>query len=136
MNGETLLQRLNRAPSPFRTTRARRAILGALTEDADHPDAETLHRLARMREPGISIASVYRTLNELEARGTVVRHSLIPGSASWELAGGEPHDHFVDLQTGRIIDFRSAEVRQIEESVAASLGYRLSHARLALYGVK
>ncbi|HEY1722004.1 MAG TPA: Fur family transcriptional regulator [Magnetospirillaceae bacterium] len=121
---------------PMRNTRGRRAILAALGEDAHHPDAETLHQFAQVRDPGLSLASVYRTLRELETRGLVMRHSFFPGAARWELTGGAPHDHFVDLQTGLIIDFHSDEVRAVEEAVATRLGYRLAHARLALYGTK
>jgi Fur family ferric uptake transcriptional regulator len=136
MDSAALLHRLNQSGPTLRNTRTRRAILGALADDARHADAETLHRLAQDREPGLSLASVYRTLNELELRGAVTRHNFLPGAACWELAGAAPHDHFVDLGTGAIIDFHSDALRRAEEAVAASLGYRLSHARLALFGVK
>jgi Fur family ferric uptake transcriptional regulator len=127
----TALQR-----TPLKNTRARRAILAALGEGAHHPDAETLLHLARAREPSLSLASVYRTLKELEARDLVVRHSFVPGAACWELAGGQPHDHLVDLRSGTVFDFRSDEIHQLEEAIASTFGYRLLHARLALYGVK
>lgn len=39
-----------------------------LSESSDHPDAIELHRRAMAIDPGIAIATVYRTLNLLQER--------------------------------------------------------------------
>lgn len=119
----------------MKNTRARRAILKALAEIDGHPDAEAVYAVARASEPRLSIATVYRNLRDLEERGVVIRHTFRPGSANWELAR-ESHDHLVDLESGRIIEFIDVELRLALDTAARALGYRLTSTSLALYGVK
>ena len=119
----------------MKNTRARRAILNALAESHEHPDAETVHALAKQAEPRLSLATVYRNLRELEERGTVIRHTFHSGSANWELAR-ESHDHLVDIESGTIIEFADPDLRRALEAAARALGYRLASTSLALYGVK
>ncbi|MBN9570390.1 MAG: transcriptional repressor, partial [Alphaproteobacteria bacterium] len=50
-------------------TDQRRVIARALSEAADHPDAEELYRRAAQIDPRISIATVYRTVKLFEDAG-------------------------------------------------------------------
>ena len=46
------------------------------------------------------------------------------------------HDHLVDIDTGDILDFHDAAMDEIEERVAAKLGYRIVRRRVELYAVR
>jgi Fur family transcriptional regulator, ferric uptake regulator len=48
----------------MRITGQRRTIAGVLEAATDHPDVETLHARAAAIDPGISIATVYRTASD------------------------------------------------------------------------
>ena len=45
------------------------------------------------------------------------------------------HDHLIDLQSGRVIEFRNEEIEKLQREVAARLGYKLVDHRLELYAV-
>jgi Fur family ferric uptake transcriptional regulator len=45
------------------------------------------------------------------------------------------HDHLIDLQTGRVIEFRNEEIEKLQRDVAERLGYRLIEHRLELFAV-
>jgi Fur family ferric uptake transcriptional regulator len=47
----------------------------------------------------------------------------------------EHHDHLIDVQSGRVIEFRNEEIEKLQRKVAAKLGYRLVDHRLELYAV-
>ncbi len=50
----------------LRMTDQRRVIARVLSEAADHPDAEELHRRAAAVDANISLATVYRTVKLFE----------------------------------------------------------------------
>lgn len=116
-----------------RVTRQRIALLAVLGEAADHPDAEELLKRVKAVEPGISLATVYRTLSVLEAEGVVHRHSFEGGGARFETADEAHHDHIVDLDTGEVIEFHSDKIEKLQELIAAEMGYDVVHHRMELY---
>lgn len=116
-----------------RITRQRTALLQALAESDDHPDATALHRRAREIDDTVSLATVYRTLAVLEDQGVVQRHAFEGGGARFETADMPHHDHLIDLDTGTVIEFQSEKIERLQREIAAELGYDLIHHRLELY---
>lgn len=116
-----------------RMTSQRAVLLGLLAEAQDHPDAAELHRRAQAADGAISLATVYRTLAVLERAGVVQRHSFEGDSARFESAEEPHHDHIVDLDTGRIVEFQSDKIEQLQQEIAAELGFEVVHHRLELY---
>lgn len=119
----------------LRMTGQRRVIARVLAAAEDHPDAEELHRRAAAIDPHISIATVYRTVRLLEESGILERHDFRDGRARYEEVPDEHHDHLIDVQTGRVIEFHDDQIEELQRLVAEKLGYRLVDHRLELYGV-
>ncbi len=119
----------------LRLTGQRRTIAQVLEEALDHPDVEQLHARATARDPGISIATVYRTVKLFQEAGILDRHEFGDGRARYEDAEREHHDHLIDLTTGAVVEFVDPEIEALQERIAARLGYRLKGHRLELYGV-
>jgi Fur family transcriptional regulator, ferric uptake regulator len=120
----------------LRLTGQRRTIARVLEEAEDHPDVETLHARAAAIDPGISIATVYRTVRLFEDAGLLEKRDFGDGRARYEDAEREHHDHLIDLTTGEVIEFCDPEIEELQERIAARLGYRLKGHRLELYGVR
>ena len=116
-----------------RVTRQREALLQVLADAADHPDAAELHRRAQAIDDTVSLATVYRTLSVLEREGVVHRHSFESGGARYEVADPRHHDHIVDLDSGRIVEFRNDKIEELQRQIAAEMGYEIVHHRLELY---
>ena len=119
----------------LRITGQRRVIARVLSESVDHPDVEELYRRAVVIDPKISIATVYRTVRLFEQAGILARHEFGDGRARFEEQSEEHHDHLIDTETGRVIEFRDDEIERLQVQVAERLGYRLTGHRLELYGV-
>lgn len=117
----------------MRLTGPRRVILRVLAAATDHPDAEELHRRVAAVEPGINIATVYRTMNILAEHGLIERHSFADGRARYEAGGGEHHDHFVNLDTNEVIEFRCDEIERLQHKIAAEQGFEIVGHRLEIY---
>jgi Fur family ferric uptake transcriptional regulator len=93
------------AAKGLKMTGQRRVIARVLSEAEDHPDVELVHKRAAEIDTNI-----------------------------YEEASDEHHDHLIDIESGKVIEFHSEEIEKIQEEVAKKLGYRLVDHRLALYG--
>lgn len=119
----------------LRMTDQRRVIARVLSEATDHPDAEELYRRAAVIDPHISIATVYRTVRLFEDAGILERHDFRDGRSRYEEMPDSHHDHLIDVQTGRVIEFRNEEIEKLQRKVAEELGFELVDHRLELYAV-
>ncbi|HLI19636.1 MAG TPA: Fur family transcriptional regulator [Stellaceae bacterium] len=119
----------------MKMTEQRRVIARVLSDSADHPDVEAVHRRAAEIDPKISIATVYRTVRLFQEANILERHDFGDGRARYEEVPSEHHDHLIDLQTGRVIEFRNEEIEALQREVAARLGYKLVDHRLELFAV-
>ena len=123
------------AAKGLRITEQRRVIARILSESEDHPDVETLHSRASAIDPKISIATVYRTVRLFEEAGILARHEFGDGRARYEAASDEHHDHLIDVETGKVVEFVDEELEALQRQIAEKLGFRLVDHRMELYGV-
>ena len=119
----------------LRMTEQRRVIARVLEDSADHPDVEQLYGRAVAVDSGISIATVYRTVKLFEEAGILDRLEFGDGRARYEDAERDHHDHLIDIQSGKVIEFVDAEIEELQERIAKKLGYKLRGHKLELYGV-
>ncbi|MGH6974904.1 MAG: Fur family transcriptional regulator [Stellaceae bacterium] len=119
----------------LKMTEQRRVIARVLSESADHPDVEAVHRRAAAIDPKISIATVYRTVRLFQEASILERHDFGDGRARYEEAPTEHHDHLIDLQSGKVIEFRNEAIEKLQREVASRLGYKLVDHRLELFAV-
>lgn len=119
----------------MRMTDQRRVIARVLSEAHDHPDVEELYARAAKIDSHISIATVYRTVRLFEEAGILERHDFRDGRSRYEEVPERHHDHLIDVQTGKVVEFRNEDIEKLQEFIARELGYKLVDHRLELYGV-
>lgn len=119
----------------LRMTDQRRTIARVLESAEDHPDVEELYARSSAEDPRISIATVYRTVKLFEESGILEKHEFGDGRARYETADRDHHDHLIDMHSGQVIEFVDPEIEELQERIAARLGYELKGHRLELYGV-
>ena len=130
---DTILQRCER--KGLRMTSQRKIIAQVLENVADHPDVEELYKRASKIDPTISIATVYRTVKLFDEAGILDKLEFGDGRARYEDAEREHHDHLIDINSGRVIEFVDSDIEKLQEKIAQKLGYRLMGHKLELYGV-
>jgi Fur family peroxide stress response transcriptional regulator len=125
----------------LRCTKQRVEIFEALRSTKSHPTADELHRLVHEHSPGISLATIYNTLEALHEAGLCQKLSCASGGARYD-ADVEPHLHVV-TDDGRIIDVDATLTREVLDSIPASTlasierhtGVRIRGVRVELDGV-
>lgn len=118
----------------LKVTLPRMRILEILeTAGGRHFSAEDIYRQLLVHEDDIGLATVYRVLTQFETAGLVLKHNFEGGQAVYEIDRGKHHDHMVDLDTGKVIEFTSDEIERLQREVAAKHGYEIEEHSLVLY---
>ena len=116
----------------LRLTPQRLLILQALQEAKTHLDAEELYRILKERDRRISLATVYRNLALLCEVG-LVEQRFFAGSQQrvyYEPHGSE-HYHFTCRKCGKVIEFESDLIPQVERALEDKHGVRVE--RVCVY---
>lgn len=98
-----------------------------------HVTAEDIYRMLLDQGEDIGLATVYRVLTQFEAAGLVLKHNFESGQSVYELDRGAHHDHMVDVDTGRIIEFENEDIERLQHDIAAAHGYEIQDHSLVLY---
>tara|TARA_Y100000994_G_C15697291_1_gene443796 strand:+ start:385 stop:795 length:411 start_codon:yes stop_codon:yes gene_type:complete len=103
----------------------------AIQEEA-HFSAEDIYKELLQNGENIGLASVYRVLTQFEAAGMVKKHHFEGSHAVYEVIE-EHHEHMVDLETGKVLEFQDAELINRLNMIAEKSGYQLVDHNLVLH---
>jgi Fe2+ or Zn2+ uptake regulation protein len=117
-----------------RLTSQRRLILQVLEDSDGHLDADALYDQVKARDPDVSLATVYRTLAVLREIGLVEEHRLGQDHGHYEAVRQEPHYHFACLRCGKVIEFDTPLVAQVERDLCEREGVRVTNTHLLMSG--
>jgi Fur family ferric uptake transcriptional regulator len=101
--------------------------------DPHHLSAEDVYRRLVESDESIGLATVYRVLTQFESAGLVARHNFDDGHAVYELASDEHHDHMVDLDSGRVLEFFDERIEKLQREIAEEHGFDLVDHTMVLY---
>ena len=99
----------------------------------NHLSAEDIYR--RLVEAGeeVGLATVYRVLTQFEQAEICVKRNFDDGRSVYELTPSSHHDHMVCLETGKIIEFVSDEIEELQVRMASDRGYEIVDHSMVLY---
>lgn len=118
----------------LKVTLPRVKILQHLEDAAEHHmSAEDIYKALLESGADVGLATVYRVLTQFEQAGIVVRHNFEGGSAIFELATEEHHDHMVRVDTNEVIEFVDPVIEKRQYVIAEQHGFELVDHKLVLY---
>ena len=103
----------------------------AIQEEA-HFSAEDIYKELLNRGENIGLASVYRVLTQFETAGIVKKHHFEGSHAVYEVLE-ENHEHMVDVESGKVLEFQDKELIERLNSLAKNAGYQLVDHNLVLH---
>ena len=103
----------------------------AIQEEA-HFSAEDIYKELLNRGENIGLASVYRVLTQFETAGIVKKHHFEGSHAVYEVIE-ENHEHMVDVESGKVLEFQDKEFIERLNSIAKNAGYQLVDHNLVLH---
>jgi Fur family ferric uptake transcriptional regulator len=117
----------------LRATTPRRIIVETLLAHPEHITAEELTATVQARAPHVNKATVYRTLEALEALGVVDRMPFDQGPAQWHLAD-HSHQHLVCVECGKVTEISSKEFGRLARHLETEFGFRAQMRHIAISG--
>ena len=103
----------------------------AIQEEA-HFSAEDIYKELLVKGENIGLASVYRVLTQFESAGMVKKHHFEGSHAVYEVIE-ENHEHMVDVETGKVLEFQDSELVAKLNKIANNSGYQLVDHNLVLH---
>ncbi len=119
----------------LKMTEQRKVIARVISDSKDHPDVEGVYARASAIDDNISIATVYRTVRLFEEEDIIEKHDFGDGRARYEQVTDKHHDHLIDINSGKVIEFMNEDIERLQHEIAKKYGYRLIDHRLELYVV-
>jgi Fur family ferric uptake transcriptional regulator len=117
-------------------THQREAIAMALFESERHLSVDDLEERLRGRHEHVGKATIYRTLNLLVEAELARELDFGEGFKRYEHQAGEArHDHLICTGCSKVIRFSRAALDDLQEQIAADLGFVVQSRRLKLYGL-
>lgn len=104
-----------------RMTPQRQTIIELLGSAAERLDAEALYTLARQQDQSINLATVYRTLNTLEAAGLIREQYISPEHARKYFTLATETYHFTCRRCHRVIAFSSDVLDDLKQRLKTDL---------------
>ena len=92
-----------------RYSKKREAILGLLRSTTEHPGAEWIYLQLKENYPDLSLATVYRNLNQFKEQGLIMSLGTVRGVERFD-GNIEPHVHFVCDSCGKVLDLPKLDV--------------------------
>ena len=114
-------------------TAQRRAILEAVLDLENHPQADEVYAALSRRRSGVSRATVFRTLEGL-ARLGIIAKACHPGSSVRYDGRTDPHHHLICTACDRVIDFSDKHLDSLPVPDTRRLGFVVSELQVQLRG--
>jgi Fur family transcriptional regulator, ferric uptake regulator len=121
----------------IRLTAQRRALIETIQEATSHLDAESLLKLARIRDPNIDRATVYRTIELLKRLGMIDELDLMHLNGEkhyYEVKTEKDHLHVACFDCGKIQEFVSPTFEQLKREIGATNNFEIQVIRLEVGG--
>jgi Fe2+ or Zn2+ uptake regulation protein len=118
----------------FRLTPQRLAILRVLDETAGHLSPSEVFQLASQRLPGVTEATVYRTLDFLVEQGLALIAHIGSGRIIYESAQHD-HHHLICHKCGSALAISHSDLQPFYTHLEQITGYRLDSSHVTFFGL-
>lgn len=120
----------------LRRTEQRDLILEIFLSTEDHLTSEDLYSLVHKKDPTVGLTTIYRTLKLLTEAGLAREVRFGDNKTYYEHHyNHEHHDHMICTHCGKVIEFFSPDIEDLQDQMAEKFGFRPTHHSLRLWGI-
>lgn len=119
----------------YRLTSQRSTVFAVLGENERRPmSPEEIYRSCIEKDPGIGLATVYRTLELFCKIGVALPVHLHEGSQYYELYTGKHHHHLVCVECGKVQQVETCIVDEMNDLIRDNHEFVVTSHCLSLFG--
>jgi len=127
-------RRMAASISGIKITSQRALILEIIRKGQGHLDADEIYRRARVKQPLISLSTVYRTLKALKKPGLIDELHLDDNRHRYEAKPSSKHHHMVCLGCGKVIEFEYPVAQRIASDVPEARDFDIVDMEIRMTG--
>ncbi len=116
-------------------THQRDTLFDVIAGAGAHLDADDIYRLARKRDPRISLSTVYRTLAVLKQHGLVDELHLTEEHHHYEARSAEQHYHLLCTNCGSVEEVSGEQVADFRDALSRDNGFTITSLQLDVAGI-
>ncbi|MHB8846171.1 MAG: Fur family transcriptional regulator [Nitrospirota bacterium] len=116
----------------FKRTPQRLSILEHLDGNTSHPSAEEIYRVVGKKNPSMSFATVYNTLNTLVQAGAVRELTIDPDRKRYD-PDTSSHHHLICLDCKKVVDIPDSIAVEVPRGIARDFTITGNH--IEFYGL-
>lgn len=118
-----------------RNTWQKSAVRHALGEATGFVSAGQLHLVLKNHGSTISLATVYRALNDLVAQGEADSLPSVEGEVLFRACGQEHHHHLICRNCGKTVEIEAKRVESWADEVASEHGFASPSHTIDIFGI-
>ncbi len=115
-------------------SKQREIILDTLKENVVHPTAEYLYEKIKSKDPKISLATLYRNLNQLTQNGIIKKIDGLETSSHFD-HNTHKHYHFICSKCNRVFDISADVAPDLIEKTENSTGFEIQSHDIVFTGI-
>ena len=118
----------------MRATDQRALILEVIRHEQGHLDADEIYRRARIKQPRISLSTVYRTLRMFKELGLIEELHFDDAHHRYEIKPSSEHQHLICLGCGKIVEFECPLSPKMKEDIARENDFEVTSVEVRMTG--
>lgn len=115
-------------------SKQREIILDTLKENVVHPTAEYLYEKIKSKDPKISLATLYRNLNQLTQNGIIKKIDGLETSSHFD-HNTHKHYHFICSKCHRVFDISADVAPDLIEKTENTTGFEIQSHDIVFTGI-
>jgi len=118
----------------LRNTAQRALIMDIIRQGKGHLDADEVHRRAKLKQPRLSLSTVYRTLQKLKGLRLIEELHFDEAHHHYEIKPPTEHHHLVCLGCGKIIEFKYPLARLVKRNAPEAKDFEITGSEVRMTG--
>lgn len=115
-------------------SKQRELIYQAVRENLVHPTADFIYNKLKEENPGLSLGTVYRNLNQLAEDGKIRKLKMAGGPDRFD-AALHPHYHMICGSCGELVDIECEALEGLTRKVSEESGIRVETFQILFEGI-
>jgi Fur family ferric uptake transcriptional regulator len=119
--------------SGLRITPARRIILYFISHSEAYLTIEEIYQLNQGTDTVVSISSIYSNVKKLVDIGVIEKRQIKSKNKYYSRERYKPKDQIIDIESGKVIEFRDKELDKIKAKIIAEYGFDIDECHVEFY---
>ncbi|MEE8419559.1 MAG: transcriptional repressor [Dehalococcoidales bacterium] len=122
------------SPVGLRNTAQRALIMDVIRKGKGHMDADEVYRLAKKKQPRLSLSTVYRTLQKLKNLDLIEELHFDEAHHHYEIKPPSEHHHLVCLGCGKIVEFKYPLAKWVRKNLPEAREFEITDSEVRMTG--